>query len=300
MKLSQLKLSEAIIMMVYAEPKIGKSHFAATAAETDRIVIITDLNGIETYAGAAIRKQFPKLDENNIEVEIITRDGSLSQAKAFQQINDVLREYFEQKLDKFDTIVIDDSSFVKNQARNLAIKINGTSGRSSTYDKALKDNKPSFNNISVLEESDFGREMEMVANFFEELTSMCRKHGKNLIVCAHEAQIYIKKKNDKGKDVPTLDRRTAAFTGKKEPTATSRYFSIVARLTAKGKEASRQIVFQCKADDIVDAGDRFGVLNTYEYNLTWRQLKEKVAAQVAAVEPVRIKKEESPTPSTQA
>ena len=277
--------------MVYAEPKIGKSHFAASACLTGRWVVVSSGNGLSTYKGAEVKKAFPDFNPDNVQIELITPDKSLRGIKAFQQLNDLMNDLFDRRISEFDGIIIDDASFVSKIAQNQAILVNGMESRSATLDKANSTNainKP-FQAIPVLDMTDFGREMEAVYNFLARLTEYCRTYGKHCIVCAHEQQVYIKKRNERDKEIPTLDKITASFTGKKEPTKNSTHFDIVSRLTRKGKEASMKVVFQCKSDGLVDAGDRYGVLNMYEDNLTWQKVLDKVAKMETAQEPERKK-----------
>jgi len=290
MKLSKLapSLSESLIVLVYAKPKVGKSYFAATAAETDRVVVITDRNGLETYAGADLKKNFPSVNFGNVDVELIDTDSSISEANAYLNLVKILIDLFENRLSEWDTLIIDDSSFHQRSAMNLAIKLNGAAGRSNTYSSATRSK--GFNIAPGLTQADYQMEMRYITDLLVDITSSCRRYKKNLIVLAHEGIIWAKDPA-RPKDPEYISAIIPLFTGKKDPQSASKHFSIVMRLTVAGKEASREVKAQCKGDNIVDAGDRYGVLKTYESNLTWRILKEKVAAQIASIEPP------TPTPS---
>lgn len=284
MKLSTLapSLAEALIVLVYAKPKVGKSHFAATAAETDRVVVITDRNGLETYAGAELKKQFPHVNFGNIDVELIDPDPSITEANAFLTLNKILVDLFGPRLDQWDTLIVDDASFQQRSAMNLAIRQNGLTGRSNTAAAASRNR--GFNIAPGLTQADYQMEMRYVEDFLVDVTSACRRNKKNLIVCAHEMKIWAKDPA-KPKDPEYISAIAPMFTGRRNPEGASKHFSIVMRMTVQGKEASREVRFQCKSDSIVDAGDRYGVLRTFESNLTWRKLKELVAKQVASIEP---------------
>lgn len=280
MKLSELNLSTSVCVLLYGEPKVGKSHFAASACATGRFVVFTNRNGLETYVGAEVKKAFPNYDPSKIELVLIDRDQSLKNVKAFQQMNDACRELFEKRLDEFDGIILDDSTFMKTQARNLAILINGNTERSNTLQSEVAKSKGSFNAAGPTAMQDQGKEMELVFSFLDELTTACRKYNKHCLVLAHEAQIYIDAKR-KQSDIPQKDKITAAFTGRKEPTANSTHFSIVMRATRSGKGHAAKVRFQCKSDGVVDAGDRYGVLSEYEDNLTWEKMMDKIKKGIA-------------------
>jgi hypothetical protein len=281
MKLSELDQSTAVTVLLYGKPKVGKSHFGASACATGRWVVISNRNGLETYVGAEVKKAFPNFDVSTVELKLVDRDQSLKSVKAFQNINDICRQLFEKELDTFDGIIVEDCSFLREQARNMAILINGNTDRSQTLSAEVAKSKGSFNAAGPTAMQDQGKEMELISAFFDELTSTCRKYNKHLLCLAHEAEIYIDDKRKKS-DIPQKDQITAAFTGRKEPTANSKYFSIVMRASRSGKGHAAKVRFQCKSDGVVDAGDRYGVLAEYEDNLTWEKMMDKIRKQVAS------------------
>jgi hypothetical protein len=303
MKLTELKreVGFSVTALVYSRPKIGKSFFAATAAITDRVVLVCTLNGIDTYMGKDIKTKYQDYKPENIEVKLLERDSNISNATGWDRLNDIMRDLFEKNLDTFDTLILDDSSFLNEQAKNYAVRFNGNMGRSESMVKAMKDVKSSFSPQTVMTESDYLVEMTAVYKFLEELVLTCKKYGKNLIVLAHEARIYIKKKNDRGQEASVLTDITAAYTGKKEADRNSGHFDLVFRLTVKGKEASREIRFQCKSGEDpgtganVDAGNRYGVFNHYEANLNWPECMKRIKQQLLAVETPKPSKEDKAT-----
>lgn len=287
MNLSDLELTKGICMLIYGDPKVGKSHFLASVCATGRYVLIGSPNGLATYKGAEVKKAFPDFDPSKVRVELIQRDQSPKTPKAWDQLNKICKQLFFNELDSFDGIIVDDNTFIRQQARNVAIKVNGDAGRSTTLDKLGV-----FHGQPVLEQSDFGREMDMMMSFLDELTYYGRTYGKNIIVAAHEKTFEVDAKKDSKTGITRPALITAAFTGSKERTANSTHFDIVARLKRQGKEASMKVIFQCKSDGLVDAGDRYGVLKMYEENLTWQKVLDKIKAQDAAssIEPERQKK----------
>lgn len=285
MKLSQLSVANGECTLVYAQPKVGKSHFIASAAVCGRLVVIASRNGLLTYTGAEVIQAIKGYDPESIDFRIVDRDSNWSEIRAFEEINSICRDLFSPKeLPNWDILALDDSTFMKLAARNMAVKANGNADRSKTFatEVAKMAGRMKFNATAVLTESDFGKEMEYVFNFFDELTNECRKHGKQLIVAAHEAVIYVDAKRVRGSgDIPQKDMICAAFTGKKEPTANDTHFDNVIRLTAEGKGINRKIIAQCRSDGVVSAGNRSGVLKQKEENLTFGELLKRTKAQVA-------------------
>ena len=262
-KLNELKLTNSIILLAYAAPGIGKTFLSGSAGS--RNVIITDLNGIVTLKNPVFRKQFPNVDPF---VEVIKSDEDPSQAKAYDMMSTRINHWFEERLNDFDTITIDDVDFLRSSAMNRAVSINSSEGRSQTKSK--------IKNMGIVlpTMADFGTEMGLVEGFLSNLTSVCRIYNKNLIVNAHERMIY-KKNKDTREDV--LEKVVPHFTGKSAPEAIGDYFDLVFRITRVGKgDTAFKKTFQCHPDDKVAAKDRYGVFKTYEDNLSFPDILARI------------------------
>lgn len=287
MLLSQYVPSNSQLTLVYSEPKIGKSHFAASAIAVakKKWLMVSNGNGLDTYFGDPVKKAFPNIDLSKVELVEVENDTSLDKPQAFDKVRQqVLYHWLEKPelLSQLEGVIIEDCSKINRSAMNLAIAVNGDGERSKTLVNAMsKHNK--YRGYALWTESDYGKEMEFVRTFFDDLTATCKLKNIHLIALAHESQIYIKKKNEKEKDVQVLDKITSSFTGKKEPTYMSQYFDNVIRLTRTGKEANMKVVAQCIAGTIangamVDAGNRLGVLKTFEDNLTFGEMMKRISA----------------------
>lgn len=261
-RLSELKLSESITLLCYGAPGMGKTYLSGSAGS--RTLILTDLNGMVTLQNPTFRKQYPGVDPI---VEVITPDEDPAQAKAYDQMANVINLYFEKHLKEFDTLVIDDVDFLRSQAMNKAVGINAAESRSQTKTK-IKNHSMILPTMA-----DFGTEMGLVEGFLSNLASTCRIFGKHLIVNAHERMIYEKNKQTR-EDV--LKKVVPHFTGKAAPEAIGDYFDLVFRVTRIGKEPSWIKKFQCHPDETVAAKDRYSVFKTYENNLDWPQIVKRI------------------------
>ncbi len=263
MKLSELQLTESLIILLYGPPGFGKTDFAGSAGS--RNVIITDLNGMVTLKNPSFKKRFPESDPF---VEVIKADVDPAKAEAYDMMVKRINYWFEARLNDFDTITIDDVDFLRASAMTQAIGTNSTANRSQT-----KANIKSYKMI-LPTMADFGTEMGLVEGFISNLAATCRLYGKNLIVCAHEKMIF-KKNNVTKEDV--LEKVVPHFTGKSAPEAIGDYFDLIMRGTRTGKgDTAFKKVFQCHPDSQVAAKDRFSVFKTYEDNLTFPLVVERI------------------------
>lgn len=269
-KLSELNLTESILMMLYGAPGIGKTHFLGSMGS--RTLVITDLNGIVTLRNPVFRKQYPDCDPF---IEVVTPDVDPSKASAYDQMVNIINNYFEHKLTEFDNIAIDDVDFLRASAMNKAVTINFQETRSQTKTK-IKGH-----HIILPTQADFGTEMGLVEGFISNLASVCKIYGKNLLVCAHEKIIYEKDKKTK-EEYPV--KYIPHFTGKAAPEAIGDYFDLIFRVTRLGKEPSVIRKFQCHPDEKIAAKDRYSLFKTMEDNLTWPKVIERIKANIPPAE----------------
>jgi hypothetical protein len=269
-RLNEIEITNAILMMLYGAPGVGKTHFLGSMGS--RTLILTDLNGMATLKNPVFRKQYP---DCNPFVEVINQDKNPSLATAYDAMTNIINSYLENKLDEFDNIAIDDVDFLRASAMNKAVTINFNEGRSKTKTK-IKD----FH-IILPTQADFGTEMGLVEGFISNLASVCRIFKKNLLVCAHEKIIYEKDKKTKD-EYPV--KYIPHFTGKAAPEALSNDFDLVFRMTRLGKFPSVIYKFQCHPDEKIAAKDRYSVFKTMEDNLNWPKVVSRVKANIPPAE----------------
>lgn len=268
-RLSTLNLTDAITLLLYAAPGIGKTHFIGSCGS--RTLILTDLNGMATLQNPVFRAQYPDCDPI---IEVIKPDEDPSKAAlAYDQMVTIINNYIGNPvlLAEIDTIVIDDVDFLRAQSMNKAVNINSLESRSQTKTKIK-----SFHLI-LPTQADFGTEMGLVEGFLANLASTCRTYQKNFIVCAHEKILWEKDKKTK-EEYPV--KYIPHFTGKAAPEAIGDYFDLVFRMTRLGKEPSVLRKFQCHPDEKVAAKDRYSVFRTMEDNLNWPKVVERIKAKL--------------------
>jgi len=262
-KLSNITLTESVTLLNYAAPGNGKTHLAGSAGS--RNLIFTDLNGMVTLKNPVFLSQFPGCDPW---VEEIPRDMDLASAKAYDYMADRINYWFENHMDKFDVVTIDDADQLRAASLVRAVATNKAEGKSETGTKIGKYK------IIMPAIQDFGTEMGYVEGFIANLISHCKIYNKHLIVNAHEKIIYNK---DGGPNKePTVKKIVPDFTGKASPEAILDYFDLVFRITRVGKHPSATLRYQCHPDEMHAAKDRYSVFKTYEDKLTFPAILKRI------------------------
>jgi len=182
-KLSEDKRIEGTQMFLYSENGVGKTFWAAGAG--DDWVIVTDRNGIITVKSKMFKD---KVGTDPFILEL-TPDDSPTLPKMF----DAVRNQIDMLLapatkNDWRGIIIDDFNAIRLSARNKAIDLNGTLGRSKS---AVNAQSGKFKDILIPTMADFGTEMGLTDSFFRQLTEGLREEGKHSIICAHQ-RIYRK------------------------------------------------------------------------------------------------------------
>lgn len=265
MNLNDLVLTESICAMFYSRAGVGRTHLIGGAGS--RNVIFSDRNGLATLKNPKFKAQHPNV---NPMIELVDTDRRIDAPKMFEAMKNRIDFWLDKRHTEFDTLSIDDMTAVNMAARNLAITVNGLTGRSKTVEKIGNIYKGEV----VMTESDFGTEMGFVFNFLSSTASFCRQMGKNFIVGAHERHVWLKKKGEESELIGIVP----LFIGKQDPTSNNTHFDLVARGTREGKEATSKVRWQFVPDKVISAKDRYAVFNTYEDNITWPQIEKRVRA----------------------
>lgn len=230
-RISEDKRIEGTQVFIYGASGVGKTFASASAG--DDWVFITDRNGIITVKSKLFKERVgtdPFLLE-------ITPDESPTQPKMF----DAIRNQIDMLLapstkNDFRGIIIDDINTSRIGARNKAIDLNGTLGRSKS---AVNAASGKFKDILIPTQADFGTEMGLIESFLRQLTDGLREEGKHSIVCGHE-RLY---RNKAGDNNP-ISSIKPLFTGQDTPDAIPGIFDIVwyLRTVGAGSSTKREFV----------------------------------------------------------
>ncbi len=217
--LAERKPGESWISMIYGSTGSGKTYFAGTAGPRTLYLNVGD--GLETLKSPAFTKRYPE-SSGMITVDI---DNVQSSTAGFDQIVKIIEKAYKEYNDKFDTVVLDESTAFRRLALNKAMDLNSAQ---------RKDSRKSREDDYVKAEiGDYGIEMDMISWFLGTYIPIFKNTKKNFLMLAHERQIY--GKPAKQGDEPPLKRILPGFTGQKFPDQVPAYFDDVWRSEVAGK-----------------------------------------------------------------
>jgi hypothetical protein len=235
-RLKDRKPGESWILLYYGASGSGKTFFCGTAGP--RTLFINIGLGMETLSSPAFKLRYPEAAEM-IFIDItekVNERGVLVAAEAFDLITDAIDYALDKFPNDFDTIVIDDATYMRRAAMNRALEINAGI---RTQPNARSVN---INEFTVPEIQDYGREMQMIEWFLIQYVPKLRTLKKNLVMTAHERNIY--GKPARIGDQPPLLKTVAGFTGKTFPDQIPAYFDDVFRAEAVG--GGEQVVYRAR------------------------------------------------------
>lgn len=256
------------IMLVYGRSKAGKTYFIGTAGP--RLLYVNIGLGVRTLQSPAFKERYPEAAEGIIVVDITgNKPGSPTQAfdALVKSVNYALKNF----PDQFDTIAIDEASAVSRVAMDTAMEL-VTSQR--TGGKGRKDSLEHFVSPEI---QDYKVEMEMIEWLFENLIPECKRARKNLIIGAHEKQVFGRPQKI-GDEAPLL-KTLPGFTGKSFPDRVPAYFDDVWHFEAVGGEGNRVYRARTAGTESRIGGSRNGgVFNTIEPDPNYLSMLARVKA----------------------
>lgn len=231
---SQLTKIEGVQIFVYGANGVGKTAESAAVCG-DRTVVITDGNGRATIRSKWWREKY-KCDPIVLEVKA---DETPTIPKLFDNLRNMTDELIDKHSSDWDAIVYDDLNTLRLSARNKAVDLNGTKGKSQTSNEA-KSGK--FKDIIIPAIQDFGLEMGLVESFLRETTTYLREAGKHCIINAHE-RLYTKEGTN------TIYAIKPLLTGKDTPDTIPGIFDLVwyMRVIGSGQNTVREYITDTEA-----------------------------------------------------
>lgn len=251
-KLHDAHSGEALTILLYGGSGVGKSWFAGTCGT--RTLIINTGQGLETLKSKAFRLKYPDSNPTIIDIRETAKN-----ATAFDAVCDALDSSVG--TGEFDTIVIDDATFLSQFAQAKAIEMNYDSGKSKGGKKKIP--------MPVL--ADYGTEQSIVKWFLSTYTSLAKEVGFNFILLAHDRSLYSQQKGEDSK----LKKVFPNFVGKDyfAPSVVPAFFDEVWFMYTHG--GKRRI--RTQANEIVVAKSRnSGSLQEVEEDPSFPTLMKKI------------------------
>jgi hypothetical protein len=263
-KLSEDTRIEGTQVFIYGAAGSGKTFAAASAG--DDWVFLTDRNGIITLKSKLFKE---KVGTDPFIVEL-TPDESPTQPKMFDAIrNQIDMLMSPENVNSFRGIIIDDINSTRIGARNKAIDLNGTLGKSKS---SVNAQSGKFKDILIPTVADFGAEMSLVEGFLRQLTDGLRAEGKHSIVCGHE-RLYRNKSGDSN----LISAIKPLFTGTDTPDSIPGLFDLVWYLRTIGGGSNTKREFVTDSEGGILAKTRWGGLfKPVERELTMKQAFDRI------------------------
>jgi hypothetical protein len=263
-KLSEDKRIEGTQAFLYGAAGSGKT-FAAASAGSDW-VFITDRNGIATLKSKLFKD---KVGTDPFILEI-TPDESPTHPKMFDAIrNQIDMLMAPANVNDFRGIIIDDINSTRIGARNKAIDLNGTLGKSKS---AVNAQSGKFKDILIPTVADFGAEMSLVEGFLRQLTDGLRSEGKHSIVCGHE-RLY----RNKSGDANLISAIKPLFTGTDTPDSIPGLFDLCWYIRAVGSGSNTKREFVTDSEGGILAKTRWGGLfRPVEREITMKYVFDRI------------------------
>ena len=262
--------------IVYGKKGCGKTSLAASGG--DRTVFI--------YAGAAIsgaktiRSPWfkDKFGTNPFIVELhedLNEKRMPKKATLFDQVTKAMDWWLENRIDDWDTMVIDDAANTRKAAMFKEFEINQAADLSTTWTQTERYTIP------MPGIQDYGQEMKIMQWLVETYIEILEAAGKNFLILAHERYTFSKSKDSKGNiivgDSDIISSIRPGFVGKTLPDDITTNFDEVWHLTKIGTGDSGIVKLDCYGDDQILATTRHaGVLKSFEKNPNFKEIMERI------------------------
>jgi len=262
--------------IVYGKKGCGKTSLAASGG--DRTVMIypgSGISGAKTIRSPWFKKE---IGTNPFVVELhedLNENRMPKKATLFDQITRAIDWWLENRIDDWDTMVVDDVSNTRKAAMFKGFEINQMAGLSKAKEKTEK------HNIPMPGIQDFGQEMNIMQWFVESYIEILEEAGKNFLVLSHERYTFSKPKDSKGNviigDKDIIDSIRPAFVGRTMPDDITTNFDEVWHLVKIGTGDSGIVKLDCYGDDQILANTRHaGILKPFEANPNFKEIMERI------------------------
>ena len=275
-RVSDLELNDCLSAIIYSLKGAGKTWFAGTAG--DRTVFFTigsSITGLKTLRSPLFRE---KVESNPFVEEIhekLNKKRVPEKATAFDNLCRRIDWWTENRLDDFDTVVIDDCTNTKRSALYKGFEINAAASLSKGWEKLQE------HGIPMPGVQDFGQEMNLMQWLMETYIEILLGLGKNFLVLAHERYTFSKPKDSQNRvivgDKDIVDKIRPAFTGRTMPDDITVNFDEVWHMTKIGTGNAAVHKLDCYGDNQILASTRHGgIFKPTELNPNFKEMMSRI------------------------
>lgn len=275
-RISDLTDISTLSAIIYSLKGGGKTSFAATAGDRTVFVFVgAGISGAKTLKSPWFKKEIgtnPFVEEIHEELDLKRMP---KRATLFDQITKKFDWWLDNRIDDWDTMVLDDIANTRKAAMFKGFEINMQAGLSSAWSNTEKYTIP----MSGIQ--DFGVEMRAMQWLLETYIEIFESAGKNFLVLAHERYTFSKSKNSKGDiiigDKDVVDKIRPGFVGKTMPDDITANFDEVWHLTKLGTGDKQIVKLDCYGDAQILASTRHaGIFKPFEANPNFKEMMERV------------------------
>ena len=271
-RISDLTDVPTVSAMIYGQKGCGKTSFAATAGNRTVFVFVgAGISGAKTLKSPWFREKFgtnPFVEEIH---EKLNEKRLPIKATLFDQITRKFDWWLENRIDDWDTMVLDDIANTRKAAMFKGFEINKDAGLSSAWANTEKYIIP----MSGIQ--DYGQEMKVMQWLLESYIEIFESAGKSFLVLAHERYTFSKSVGRDGKPIigekDIIDKIRPGFVGKTMPDDITANFDEVWHLTKIGTGDSGIIKLDCYGDAQILASTRHaGILKPTELDPNFKEI----------------------------
>lgn len=240
---------ESISLLLYGKSGSGKTRLAGTLG--DRTLYISCGEGEETLKSVEF-KRFHKSNPILLDPHETLNDAGIpDNAIALDTICTLIDEYLLKHSEHFDSIVIDDLTFLRKFAMFKALDINQALGKSKTKKEILER----FD-VIIPAVQDYGVEMNIIEWFISTYVQITKAAKKHFIVLAHEKIFYDKPKTIG--EAGGVRKVGIAITGQAFPDTIPLLFDEVWHTETIGGGETTVYRVRTQGDEIITAKSRHG------------------------------------------
>jgi len=254
-KVSDIPVGTNLSAILYGKKGCGKTTFAASAG--DRTVFMytgAGISGAKTLMSPWFKEKFgtnPFIVELHEELD---SNRMPKKATLLDQLTKGIDWWLENRIDDWDTMVIDDAANTRKAAMFKGFEINQAAKLSDAWTRS------NLYTIPMPGIQDYGQEMKIMQWLVETYIEILEAAGKNFLILAHERYTFSKSKDSKGNvivgDSDIISSIRPGFVGKTLPDDITANFDEVWHLTKIGMGDSGIVKLDCYGDDQILASTR--------------------------------------------
>ncbi len=269
--------SPSLSAIIYGQKGCGKTSFAATAGDRTVFVFVgAGISGMKTMKSTWFKEKIgtnPFIEELHEELDSKRMPKKVT---LFDQITKKFDWWLDNRLDDWDTMVLDDIANTRKATMYKGFDINKTAQLSSAW-----ANTENAGGIPMSGIQDFGVEIRAMQWLLETYIEIFESAGKNFLVLAHERYTFSKSLNRKGEpiigDKDIVDKIRPGFVGKTMPDDIAANFDEVWHLTKIGMGEQARVKLDCYGDAQILASTRHaGIFEGTELDPNFKEMMERI------------------------